>query len=174
VYDKRHLLLEKKIQGNRIVSYTYKPAGEIETEIFWDDEGGWKQEYIYDDSGRVKEIVQSEVDKAAKISFTLYMKKDTVFPSSTKKDEASKLPGTQHYLAFDPGWIKTGIGESNTFIKDLPIVTLDDGNEYYKEKIEVAFFGSTSYTELTICPTMGYVQYSGSMFIDDISFFKKD
>ncbi len=123
---------------------------------------------------KIKFPTMTEVAEAAKISFTLYMKKDTVFPSSTKKDEASKLPGTQHYLAFDPGWIKTGIGESNTFIKDLPIVTLDDGNEYYKEKIEVAFFGSTSYTELTICPTMGYVQYSGSMFIDDISFFKKD
>ena len=31
-----------------------------------DDEGGWKQKYVYDDSGRVKEIVQSEVDKAGK------------------------------------------------------------------------------------------------------------
>ena len=66
VYDKRHLLLEKKIQGNTIVSYTYKPAGEIETEIFWDDEGGWKQEYVYDISGRVKEILQSEVDKTGR------------------------------------------------------------------------------------------------------------
>lgn len=123
---------------------------------------------------KVKFPTMSEVNQAAKISFTIYMLKDLAVASQDKGNEAQKLPGTQHYLAFDPGWVKTGIGENNSFLKDLDTVVLEDGKEYYKEVIEVEFFENTSYTLATICPTMGYVKYSGSMYMDDIVLFAKD
>jgi hypothetical protein len=116
----------------------------------------------------------NEVSRAAKISFTIYLRKDIAFPSPDKKNEASCLPGTQHYLAFDPGWVKTGIGEHTTFLKDIETVMLDDGNEYYAQTIAIEFFGNPSYTLVTICPTMGLVKYSGSLYLDDIVVYAKD
>lgn len=65
-YDKRHLLLEKKINGEKIVSFTYKPAGEVESIIDWDCEGGYKQFVTYDIAGRIKEINLFLVDKTGK------------------------------------------------------------------------------------------------------------
>ena len=62
LYDKRHKLLEQRVNGVKTVSFSYKPAGEIESEIYWDAEGGWKKHYVYDEAARVKEVVQSKLD----------------------------------------------------------------------------------------------------------------
>ena len=93
---------------------------------------------------------------------------------ATKSDEGEKLPGVQPYIAFDPGWVKTGLKENNRPIKDLPTVTLDDGKKYYKVETTIEFFQNPGYTFVTICPTLGYVKYEGPVYIDDVILYGKE
>ena len=100
--------------------------------------------------------------------------KAKVIPHATKSSESDRLPGVQPYIAFDPGWVKTGLKENNARIVDVPVVTLEDGKEYYKVSTSLEFFQNPSYTFVTICPTLGYIKYEGPIYIDDVILYKKD
>ena len=63
---------------------------------------------------------------------------------------------------------------SNKLLKDLETVKLDDGKEYYKQVVTLEFFQNPAFTGVTLCPTLGFVKYSGSVYIDDLIIYKKD
>jgi mannan endo-1,4-beta-mannosidase len=113
-----------------------------------------------------------EAGVAAKIEFTVYLRKDLA-SIGTGKDESQKLPGVEPYIAFDPGWEKRAIGENNAFLSSLEIVKLDDGAEYYKQVVKVEMLPNEGRTGLAICPTLGWVKYSGPVYIDDLRVYEK-
>ncbi len=115
-----------------------------------------------------------EIAQGAKIQFTVYLEKNKAIPSATKSKPELNLPGIQSYIAFEPGWVKTGLAMNNKLLKDLEVVKLDDGKEYYKQTTALEFFQNPAYIGICICPTLGFVQYSGSVYIDDLIVYKKD
>lgn len=123
---------------------------------------------------KVKMVPLEGVSASAKIRFTLYFRKDLAVPSSTKSKPENSLPGTQPYAAFDPGWVKTGLHESNQYLRDLEILKLDDGKEYYRQIVEIEYFNNPQFTGVTLCPTLGFVAYPGTVYIDDLILYKKD
>lgn len=123
---------------------------------------------------KVKFVPLAGAADSAKIAFTVYLRKDLAKASETKSKPEDKLPGFQHYVAFEPGWVKTGIRENNLSLADAEVVKLDDGNEYYKQTLEIEYFQNPSYIGVCICPTFGYVSYKGPVYIDNVVFFKKD
>lgn len=123
---------------------------------------------------KVKFVPLEGIPESAKIRFTVYLRKDLATPSVTKSNPENSLPGFQPYVAFDPGWVKTGLHENNRYLKDTEVVKLPDGNEYYRQTVELEFFRNPQFTGVTICPTLGYVAYTGPVYIDDIVLFKKD
>lgn len=135
--------------------------------------GSYSGENLWEEL-KVKFGTMREVADAAKLDFTFYYEKSKMIPNATKSDATDKLPGVQPYVAFDPGWVKTGLKENNAYLTDVPVVTLDDGKEYYKVTTELEFFQNPSYTFVTICPTLGYVKYDGSIYIDDVILYRKD
>ena len=56
----------------------------------------------------------------------------------------------------------------------LKPIELEDGKEYYKQTCLFEFFTNPDYTLVTICPTMGYVAYTGPIYIDTVNIYKKD
>lgn len=62
IYDRRHKLIETKINGKTSAKYTYKGAGELESELYFEDGEGWKKEYVYDSAGRISQIKQFKAD----------------------------------------------------------------------------------------------------------------
>ncbi|HQL04805.1 MAG TPA: hypothetical protein PLU33_06660, partial [Treponemataceae bacterium] len=62
IYDRRHKLIETKINGKTSANYAYKGAGELESELYFEDGEGWKKEYIYDSTGRIYQIKQYKAD----------------------------------------------------------------------------------------------------------------
>ncbi len=123
---------------------------------------------------KIKFPLMSEVAEAAKISFTVYLEKTLASTPSGKTKPEDKLPGAQHYVAFDPGWVKTGLGTQNCELANLETVILDDGKSYYRQTCTFEFFNNPQYTLATVCPTLGYVSYDGPVYIDDINLYKKD
>lgn len=123
---------------------------------------------------KLKFVPMKEIAEGAKMQFTVYLEKARAKPSTTKQKPEDKLPGMQNYVAFEPGWVKTALGANSKFLKDLEVVTLDDGKEYYKQVAAVEFFQNPSYIGVCICPTLGYVAYSGPFYVDDIVIYKKD
>lgn len=123
---------------------------------------------------KVKLVPLEGIKESAKLRFTLYYRKDLAVPSATKAKPENSLPGFQPYVAFEPGWIKTGLHESNLFLKDARTVTLDDGKEYYMQTVELEYFQNPQFAGVTLCPTLGYVAYMGPVYIDDLVLFKSD
>jgi mannan endo-1,4-beta-mannosidase len=123
---------------------------------------------------KVKFQPLKEAAVAAKLSFTVYLEKALAVPNPTKSSPENKLPGAQHYLAFEPGWVKTGLKANNRLLKDLEVVVLDDGKEYYKQTVVNEFFQNSAFAGVVVCPTLGYVQYSGSVYLDDLTVYRKD
>jgi mannan endo-1,4-beta-mannosidase len=123
---------------------------------------------------KVKFPLMSDIGQAAKLDFTVYIEKNKVSTPSGKTKPEDKLPGMQNYFAFDPGWVKTGIGTQNCELSNLEVVTLEDGKAYYKQICSFEFFNNPDYTLITICPTMGYVAYDGPIYLDEINLYKKD
>ena len=149
------------------IKHTTLNGGMVEIDGSYSGENNWEEL-------KIKFGDMSEVAEASKIEFTLYYEKSKMTPHATKSDEADKLPGFQPYIAFDPGWVKTGLKENNRYLKDTPVVTLEDGKEYYKLETSLEFFQNPGYTFVTICPTLGYVKYDGAIYIDDVILYKKD
>ena len=114
------------------------------------------------------------ISESAKLRYTVYLRKDLAVPSATKSNPENSLPGFQPYVAFDPGWVKTGLHESNLFLADAQVVRLDDGKEYYAQTVELEYFQNPQFTGVTLCPTLGFVSYDGPVYIDDLVLFKKD
>lgn len=149
------------------IEHTSLNGGMVKVNCFYAGENNWEELKVK--FGKMKEVA-----KAAKMDFTIYYEKSKAIPHATKSDAGDKLPGVQPYIAFDPGWVKTGLKENNAFLKDVPVVKLDDGNEYYKVSVSLEFFQNPSYTFVTICPTLGFVKYNGAVYIDDVILYKKD
>lgn len=149
------------------IKHTRLNGGMVEVDGSYSGENTWEELKVK--FGKMKEVAE-----ASKLDFTFYYEKDKAVPHATKKSEGEKLPGVQPYVAFDPGWVKTGLKENNAFLNDLPVVTLDDGKSYYKVSVSLEFQQNPTYTFVTICPTMGYVKYNGPIYIDDIILYKKD
>lgn len=149
------------------LKHTRLNGGMVEVDGSYSGENTWEELKVK--FGKMKEVAE-----ASKLDFTFYYEKDKAVPHATKKSEGEKLPGVQPYVAFDPGWVKTGLKENNAFLNDLPVVTLDDGKSYYKVSVSLEFQQNPTYTFVTICPTMGYVKYNGPIYIDDIILYKKD
>lgn len=149
------------------ITHTSLNGGMVQIDGSYSGENQWEEL-------KVKFGDMKEVAEAAKIDFTLYYEKAKMIPHATKASAEDKLPGAQPYIAFDPGWVKTGLKEHNAYLKDLPVVTLDDGREYCKITNSIEFFNNPSYIFVTICPTLGYVKYDGAIYIDDVILYKKD
>lgn len=149
------------------IKHTSLNGGMVEVDGSYSGENTWEEL-------KVKFGTMHEVADAAKLDFTFYYEKAAMIPNATKGNPEEKLPGVQPYVAFDPGWVKTGLKENNMFLKDVPVVTLDDGKEYYKVTTSLEFFQNPSYTFVTICPTLGYVKYDGPIYIDDVILYRKD
>ena len=114
------------------ISHTKLNGGMVEIDGSYSGENSWEELKVK--FGDMKEVAQ-----ASKISFIFYYEKSKMTAHATKSDEGEKLPGVQPYIAFDPGWVKTGLKENNRPIKDLPTVTLDDGKKYYKVETTIEF-----------------------------------
>lgn len=149
------------------IKHTDLNGGMVEVDGSYSGENLWEELKV--NFGTMKEVAD-----AAKLNFTFYYEKSKMIPSATKSDATDKLPGVQPYVAFDPGWVKTGLKEHNAYLKDVPVVTLDDGKEYYKVTTSLEFFQNPGYTFVTICPTLGYIKYDGPIYIDDVILYKKD
>lgn len=149
------------------ISHSKLNGGMLKVDAIFPGQNEWEEL-------KVKFPSMSEVSEAAQLEFTIYLEKALVSTPSGKSKPEIKLPGLQNYIAFDPGWIKTGQGSQNCALEDLEIVTLDDGKEYYKQTCLFEFFTNPDYKLVTICPTMGYVAYTGPVYIDDVKIYKKD
>ncbi|MGN0729247.1 cellulase family glycosylhydrolase [Treponema sp.] len=149
------------------IRHTKLNGGMVEVDSSCSGENSWEEL-------KVKFGDMKEVADASKMDFTFYYEKDKAVAHASKKNEEEKLPGVQPYVAFDPGWVKTGLKENNCLLENLPVVTLDDGKQYYKVSVSLEFFQNPAYTFVTVCPTLGYVKYSGPVYIDDIVLYKKD
>lgn len=149
------------------IKHTSLNGGMVQVDGQYSGENDWEEL-------KVKFGTMREVADAAKMDFTFYYEKAKVIPHATKSSESDRLPGVQPYIAFDPGWVKTGLKENNARIVDVPVVTLEDGKEYYKVSTSLEFFQNPSYTFVTICPTLGYIKYEGPIYIDDVILYKKD
>lgn len=123
---------------------------------------------------KVKLVPLEGISESAKLRYTVYLRKDLAVPSATKSKPENSLPGFQPYVAFDPGWVKTGLHESNLFLAEAETVKLDDGKEYYRQTVELEYFQNPQFTGVTLCPTLGFVAYDGPVYIDDLVLFKKD
>lgn len=149
------------------IKHTELNGGMVEVDSSYSGENAWEEL-------KVKFGTMKEAAEASKLDFTIYYEKDKAVPHAAKKNEGEKLPGVQPYVAFDPGWIKTGLKENNAFLKDIPVVALDDGKSYYKVSVSLEFQQNPTYTFVTVCPTLGYVKYDGQVYIDDVIFYRKD
>ncbi|MCX7772649.1 MAG: cellulase family glycosylhydrolase [Clostridia bacterium] len=114
-----------------------------------------------------------ELKNTSKISFTLYFEKALADTSGATVDTAKKAPGTNPYIAMEPGWNKKALNEHAKSLNELEIVKLEDGKEYYMQKVEIAFFKNDSYTGFAICPVFNQIKYSGPVYIDDVVFYQK-
>lgn len=149
------------------ISHSTLNGGMLQIDAVFPGENEWEEL-------KVKFPSMTEVSQAAQLEFTVYFEKDLASTPSGKSKPEDKLPGLQNYIAFDPGWIKTGQGTQNCELENLEVVTLDDGKEYYKQTCLFEFFTNPDYTLVTICPTMGYVAYTGPIYIDTVNIYKKD
>jgi mannan endo-1,4-beta-mannosidase len=151
----------------KAIRHTPKNGGMIEVEAEFPGENEWEEL-------KLKFVPLKEAAVAAKLAFTVYFEKARAVPNATKSRPEDNLPGAQHYLAFEPGWVKTGIKANNVLLKDLEVVTLEDGKEYYKQTVVNEFFQNPAFIGVCVCPTLGYVQYSGPVYIDDLTIYRKE
>lgn len=95
------------------IRHTDLNGGMVQVDGLYSGENDWEEL-------KVKFGTMREVADAAKMDFTFYYEKSKMIPHDTKSSEADRLPGVQPYIAFDPGWVKTGLKESNMYLSDVP------------------------------------------------------
>lgn len=113
-----------------------------------------------------------EIGQCSKITFDIYYRKSIA--DSGASTASDKTPGTNPYIAFEPGWHKQDLDKHTASLDKLEVVVLDDNMEYYLQHVEIEYFKNSSYTGFAICPVFNLISYEGPIYLDNIALYKKD